>query len=94
MKQPIPPVVVNFNRFHGEMVKITRETVWGNPYVIGRHGTREEVLALYAEYVDSCPYLQSLLHTLEGKRLGCGCHPLACHGDVLVRAFKKKFGIE
>ena len=38
--------------------------------------------------------LEISLLKLEGKRLGCWCHPEGCHGDVLVRALKEiKAGI-
>lgn len=29
------------------------------------------------------------VHNLLGKRLGCFCHPLQCHGEVLVELIEK-----
>jgi hypothetical protein len=29
------------------------------------------------------------LFELKGKILGCWCHPLPCHGDVLVKLIKE-----
>ena len=57
---------------------------WGNPYKIGDHGSRSDVIELYREYVLSCPELMEKHPSLKGKKLGCWCSPKACHGDVLV----------
>ena len=65
-------------------VYIGRPSVWGNPYVIGRDGTRAEVIEKYRTYVLSRPDLLARLPELRGKRLGCYCKPAACHGDVLA----------
>lgn len=66
-------------------VRIDRATKWGNPFVLGRDGTREEVIAQYEEWLLGQPGLVTSLHGLRGKILGCWCAPLACHGDVLAR---------
>ena len=65
-------------------VRISRPGLWGNPFIIGKDGNREEVIQKYKEWIVTQPQLMDLLPTLEGKRLGCFCAPLACHGDVLV----------
>lgn len=66
-------------------VYIGRGSKWGNPYIIGRDGTREEVIDKYRKYmVMRRKNLLNDLEELEGKRLGCWCAPRACHGDVLV----------
>lgn len=65
-------------------VYIGRPSMWGNPFIIGKDGTREEVVEKYRAWVVQQDYLMERLHTLKGKRLGCYCKPLACHGDVLV----------
>lgn len=57
---------------------------FGNPFVVGRDGTREEVIARYREWIQAQPVLLARLEELRGKRLGCWCKPQACHGDVLV----------
>lgn len=57
---------------------------WGNPYVIGRHGNRSEVLAKYRAWVPTQPHLMAALPQLFRQRLGCWCKPHACHGDVLL----------
>lgn len=66
-------------------VYVGRGSKWGNPYRIGVHGTREEVIALYEKRLLASPTLMSALGELRGKVLGCYCAPLPCHGDVLAR---------
>ncbi len=66
-------------------VYIGRPSKWGNPFVIGRDGSREDVVRKYEEWVKEQPHLMSSLHELKGKNLGCWCAPQACHGDVLIR---------
>lgn len=65
-------------------VYIGRPSKWGNPYQIGVHGTREEVIQKYREMILGNKKLLAALPELRGKVLGCWCYPLACHGDVLV----------
>ena len=65
-------------------VYIGRGSKWGNPFKIGEHGTREEVIMYYRAHLLDCPEKLNLLHELKGKTLGCWCAPKACHGDVLA----------
>jgi hypothetical protein len=74
--------VVNLRRSEYD-VYIGRGSKWGNPFRIGVHGSRDEVIAIYREYVQRMHDLMNSLHELKGKRLGCYCYPLPCHGDVL-----------
>lgn len=79
------------NKYKEEFdVYIGRGSQWGNPFVIGKDGTREDVIALYKQHLwmqikSGAVRLDDLL-TLDGKRLGCFCKPQACHGDVIVKA--------
>jgi hypothetical protein len=65
-------------------VYIGRPSRWGNPFVIGRDGDRAQVIAKYREWILKNPLLLQQLPRLRGKRLGCWCKPLPCHGDVLA----------
>lgn len=65
-------------------VYIGRPGKWGNPFEIGRDGTREEVVEKYRLWIAGQPHLLASLHELKGKRLACWCAPLPCHGDILV----------
>jgi uncharacterized protein DUF4326 len=66
-------------------VLIDRTTKWGNPFVIGRDGTREECIAKYEKWLPTQPHLMAALHELRGRVLGCHCAPEPCHGDPLFR---------
>ena len=75
-------------------VYIGRGSKWGNRFVIGRDGSREEVIAKYRAWILKNDYLLSCLSELKGKVLGCYCKPLACHGDVLVELAEGRFDRE
>lgn len=80
----IATTVVNIRRDRFD-VRVDRQTRWGNPFRIGRDGTREEVVAKYEAWLATRPDLLADLPSLRGKRLACWCAPLPCHGDVLAR---------
>jgi hypothetical protein len=66
-------------------IYIGRPSKWGNPFKIGKDGSREEVIQKYRQWVSTDPMLMTQLATeLKGKVLGCWCKPDACHGDVLA----------
>lgn len=65
-------------------VYIGRPSKWGNPFVMGRDGTREEVIEKYRQLLLSNPKLLEEVKELKGKILGCWCSPKKCHGDVLA----------
>lgn len=65
-------------------VYIGRPSKWGNPFVIGRDGDRDEVVRLYHEWaIDR--FEREELEELRGRDLVCWCAPLLCHGDVLKK---------
>jgi len=66
-------------------IRIDRQTEWGNPFIIGRDGTREQVIEKYRRWLLTQKQLLAKIHTLKGKVLGCWCKPAACHGDILAR---------
>ena len=80
--------VVNV-RTEGHDIYIGRGSKWGNPYIIGVDGDRIEVIKKYEKYLSSNKELLESLPELKGKRLGCHCDPLICHGDVLKRWVEK-----
>lgn len=73
-------------------VYIGRPSKWGNPFEIGRDGTRGEVIAKYKNYILNNPSLLSCLHELKGLTLGCWCSPLPCHGEVLIELYNEIYG--
>lgn len=70
-------------------VLIARPSKWGNPFQIGRDGSREQVITMYEIHLRRRPDLLASLPELAGKRLGCHCKPEACHGDVLVKLLRE-----
>jgi len=71
--------------FQPNSVYIGRPSKWGNPFTIGRDGTREEVIEKYREWLKTQPQLiEAAKRELAGKDLVCFCAPKPCHGDVLV----------
>lgn len=68
-------------------IYVGRGSEWGNPFKIGRDGTRREVIEKYMEY-----FVHDLQHKakysnilmLKGQTLGCHCDPLECHGHFLA----------
>lgn len=86
---PEPTRVVNLKEESYD-VRIDRLTKWGNPYIIGKDGTREEVIEKYRNWIVKQPDLMNSIDELKGKRLGCWCHPNPCHGDVLIDLINNK----
>jgi hypothetical protein len=79
------------NRDNGEKydVYIGRGTLWGNPYQMGKEGTREEVIEKFAydfkrRFLKLPDKFDENIEKLRGKTLGCHCKPAACHGDVIA----------
>lgn len=66
-------------------VYIGRPSKWGNPFSIGKDGSREEVISKYEEWIKTQDDLMSDIEELRWKILGCWCSPKPCHGDVLAR---------
>ena len=75
-------------------VYIGRPGKWGNPFVIGKDGDREEVISKYEAYVMSRPDLIAALPELVGKVLGCWCRPHACHGDILAKMIEDELWLK
>ena len=67
-----------------DYVYIGRPSKWGNPFVIGRDGNRDEVVRKYLYYILEDQNLLNDLSEIKGKNLGCYCAPQLCHGDVLI----------
>ena len=70
-------------------VYIGRPSIWGNPFKIGIHGNRKEVIEKYKEYVLTNPLLMSQIMTLDRKTLGCWCSPHPCHGEALAEIIQE-----
>jgi hypothetical protein len=88
----------------GEWVKDPNNVYIGrnNPYIEGATGSkyqntfkvdkygRDRCLELYEQSIRSNPTLMNQIEELRGKTLGCWCHPLGCHGDILIKILNEK----
>jgi len=57
---------------------------WANPYAAEKYG-RRVAIEKYERHIRGLPHLDRELARLKGKTLGCWCHPLPCHADVLIK---------
>lgn len=80
----------------GRCPKTGKTSVWGNPYSHNPWAaakylvdSRTEAIKRYESYVRRSPELLARLPMLKGKRLGCWCYPLPCHGDILIKLIKE-----
>lgn len=82
------PCVLNIrrDRIPKDAVYIGRPSKWGNPFVVGPCGNREEVIEQYRKWITLRPELiAAARRELRGKDLVCFCSPKPCHGDVLLK---------
>ena len=82
-------------------VYVGRPSKWGNPFTIGRDGTRLEVIERYRRFIEGELLYQDTyamsnnpndildISELRGKDLVCWCAPLPCHADVLMEVANK-----
>ena len=84
-----------YNKHHKNVPKdavyVGRPTKWGNPYIIGVDGDRDEVVKKYGRkllhmQLHSPDIFVDYVHPLIGKDLVCFCAPKPCHADYLLRA--------
>lgn len=73
-----------------DAVYIGRGSPWGNPFVIGRDGTRDEVCDRFEKEI--LPQLD--LSPLRGKDLICWCKPARCHGDAILAELERQAKLE
>ena len=70
-----------------DSVDIRRPGKWGNPFPVNIYG-RKVAIQKFETYL-----MQGLINDIEelrGKKLFCVCHPLPCHGDILLKNLYKK----
>jgi len=76
-------------------VYIGRGSPLGNPFIIGKDGTRAEVIDKYKPYLENAlkegnPVIVKAMNDISemsmqyaGVNLLCHCKPKRCHGDVI-----------
>jgi hypothetical protein len=62
---------------------------WGNPFVVGRDGDRDECCEKYATWFLEQSDLLADLGELRGRILLCWCAPQRCHAEILEELANK-----
>lgn len=72
----------------GPAVYVGRPTPLGNPFILGVHGDREKVVALYKEWFEDKIKDEALpskvIKNCANKNLSCYCAPKLCHAEIIV----------
>lgn len=70
-----------------DAVYVGRPTKYGNPYSIGAHGNREQVIVQFQRWWYA-PEQEALrleaFRELRGRDLVCWCAPKHCHAEVIA----------
>ncbi len=83
-------IVVNIHK-SSHTRYIGRGSKFGNPYMMGIHGSREAVIARHKKDFENNPELQEAVwNELKGETLVCFCMPLACHGETYVEYIRNR----
>lgn len=78
------PEVKNAKRYRGSGIYVGRPTKWGNPFIMGVHGDRDEICDDYNDWIVTNEYLLQNIGELRGHHLICWCAPKRCHADTLL----------
>ena len=74
---------------NGKAVRVDRGSLFGNPFVLGADGDRDEVCNAYeGHYLPHKPSIMNALPSLKGKVLICHCYPERCHAQSLINLMK------
>ena len=83
-----------YNKHHrnapSSAVYCGRGSIAGNPFVIGIHGTRDEVCDKYEHWAPHQPWWSQFLSDVRGRDLLCFCKPKRCHCDFILQEANKK----
>lgn len=86
--------VVNLKTWKGAHIYCGRPSPLGNPFHIGRDGDRQEVIEKYRRWLwekiktNDAAVVDSIRSLKPDSVLGCWCHPLPCHCDIIIRAWE------
>jgi len=69
-------------------VYVGRPSNFGNPFEIGKGGTREEVIEKFKIYfmgrLHKDEQFKRAVNKLKGKVLACWCYPKDCHARIII----------
>lgn len=88
-----------YNHYHQNAprgtVNVGRPSKFGNPFIVGVHGSRNEVVDMYEQWLDrpaQTDLREAVKRELKGKNLLCFCAPKKCHADILLRIANEEEG--
>ena len=58
---------------------------FGNPFIVGKHGTRGECISKFEEWAPLQEFHRAKLIYLKARDMKCFCKPQDCHCDLWVR---------
>lgn len=77
--------LIQWAEMKGLAVRIDRGSAYGNPFILGKDGDRDQVCEKYKDYY--LPHKPSIKkELLRGKVLICHCYPERCHGESLIES--------
>lgn len=71
------------------------QSIFHNPFHIGKDGSRAEVIAKFAEYwyaPEQWDLRRAAWYLAEDAVLGCWCKPELCHGDIIAGYLEWRWG--
>ena len=92
-------MVINLHNYKDkDYIYIGRGSDFGNPYVIGVDGNRAEVILKFKTYfidkINRNKTFRDKVLSLKGRKLGCFCFPLPCHGNVIEDYISSQISID
>jgi hypothetical protein len=79
--------IKTYPKMKKDYVYIGRGSPFGNSYIIGKDGSRDEVCEKYKKdfykKIKNERFRRQVLE-LKGEKLACHCKPEKCHGDIIV----------
>lgn len=90
---PVSKTVVVNRKYEEFDVYIGRPSPLGNQFsakLIGRGPAISEYKKWFEAKLVASPEFKKYVESLKGKRLGCWCKPMSCHGDVVVAYLERK----
>jgi hypothetical protein len=80
----VDAALIDWAKQGGRWYRIDNGYPLANPHFLRHERERDQVVDAYSRYILHSPDLSLRLPELRGMVLGCWCHPLRCHGHVLI----------
>jgi hypothetical protein len=85
MRDGVDEPLLQWAEHAGRLVRVDRQSDFGNPFVMPDDGDRGEVIGKFEKfYWPHKPALLAQIADWQGKVLVCWCHPEDCHAEVIA----------